>query len=280
MVEYIEKVVRFRSGLVGIQTESQETAASSDLPCVILLNSGIVHRVGTCRLSVKLTRALAAKGYHCLRYDSSGIGDSPPRKDTKPFEESAPLELQEVMDSLQSTKGVEKFVVIGLCSGADVAYETAKIDSRICGIAQIDPYSYKNWKYYWKYYWPRVTNIDTWVRLIKRKLSGGGGKAADAVVDDLELPTYIRVFPPKDSVRDGLKRLASRDVKIYAIFTGSAEYLYQEQFADVFSDVEMSELLTVTYLDNSDHMVTTLPEQRQLVSLISNWTTETWGLSR
>lgn len=278
-MEYIEKVVRFRSGLVGIQTEPQDRNASSKLPCVILLNSGIVHRVGTCRLSVKLARTLSAQGYNCLRYDASGIGDSPPRKDTKPFEESAPLELQEVMDSLQATKELDQFIVIGLCSGADVAYETAKIDPRICGIAQIDPYSYKNFKYYWHYYWPRVTNLDTWMRFFKRTFSGKAEKPDQKVGEDLELPTYIRVFPPKSSVREGLKVLAEREVRIYAIFTGSAEYLYERQFADVFSSVKMDGLLRVTYLKNSDHMVTTLPEQRQLVDLISNWAAETWSLS-
>lgn len=276
---YIEKVVRFRSGLVGIQTEPQGRDEGRKLPGVILLNSGIVHRVGTCRLSVKLTRTLAAQGYSCLRYDSSGIGDSPPRKDTKPFEESAPLELQEVMDSLNATKDLDQFIVIGLCSGADVAYETAKIDSRICGIAQIDPYSYKNLQYHWRYYWPKVTSLSAWVRLIKRQFGGNKPQEGDELSEDLELPTYIRVFPPKASVKDGLTVLADRGVKIYAIFTGSAEYLYQQQFADVFSDVKLDDLLTVTYLENSDHMVTTLPEQRQLVDLITNWTTETWGLS-
>ena len=46
-------------------------------PTVVLLNAGIVHRVGPNRMHVLLARALAAAGIPSLRFDMSGIGDSP-----------------------------------------------------------------------------------------------------------------------------------------------------------------------------------------------------------
>lgn len=43
---------------------------------VIVLNAGLVHRVGPFRLHVELTRRINATGYATLRFDLSTLGDS------------------------------------------------------------------------------------------------------------------------------------------------------------------------------------------------------------
>src|SRR5689334_20064244 len=58
--------------LVGIVTTPAETRA--DRTGVILLNAGVVHRVGPNRLYVTLARRLAQAGLTVLRFDHSGIG--------------------------------------------------------------------------------------------------------------------------------------------------------------------------------------------------------------
>ena len=71
-----ERAVSFgpERGLLGILTQ---TAAHRDgIPTVILLNAGLLHRVGPNRLSVDIARSLADLGYPCLRFDTSGVGDS------------------------------------------------------------------------------------------------------------------------------------------------------------------------------------------------------------
>ena len=95
-----ERVVRFGAGngLVGILTEPEPIRSHPDRPAIIFLNSGILHRVGSCRMHVRLAWALAEAGYPSLRFDLSGIGDSDTRKDALAFEQSAPLEIREAMD--------------------------------------------------------------------------------------------------------------------------------------------------------------------------------------
>ena len=57
-------------GIVGLpDTAPGETG-------VIVLNAGLVHRIGPFRLHVELTRRLGAAGYPTLRFDLSTLGDS------------------------------------------------------------------------------------------------------------------------------------------------------------------------------------------------------------
>ena len=79
-----EKAVRFgkTKSLVGVVTEASNGAGRDGGPAVIMLNSGILHHVGACRLHVKLARALAPVGYTVMRFDHSGIGDSDARRET------------------------------------------------------------------------------------------------------------------------------------------------------------------------------------------------------
>ncbi|HWU86648.1 MAG TPA: hypothetical protein VN253_05215, partial [Kofleriaceae bacterium] len=67
-------------GLFGIVTlpPEQLRAASEERPFAVLLNSGLMHRVGPFRTGVELARSLAARGVRVLRYDRSGLGDSRP----------------------------------------------------------------------------------------------------------------------------------------------------------------------------------------------------------
>src|SRR5689334_6718959 len=125
--------------LVGIVTEA-ETPTSG--PGVVILNAGVVHRVGPNRLHVRLGRALAAIGFPVLRFDLSGIGDSDVRRDHLSFVDSAPLETREAMSYLTRTAGVQQFVVAGICSGAGTAFRVAASDPRVAGVILIEPYAF------------------------------------------------------------------------------------------------------------------------------------------
>ena len=65
--------------LFGILCEPENYANKKI--AVILLNSGVMHRVGSSRISVKIAREISEKnGLASLRFDFSGVGDSPPRR--------------------------------------------------------------------------------------------------------------------------------------------------------------------------------------------------------
>jgi pimeloyl-ACP methyl ester carboxylesterase len=124
--------------LVGILTEAPETERGDGLPGVIILNAGIVHRVGPNRLYVRMARALAGLGFSVLRFDFSGVGDSRARRDHLPFHNSAVLETQEAINYLQAAKGLEQFLLMGICSGAVVSFQTAGCDRRVRGAVLIN----------------------------------------------------------------------------------------------------------------------------------------------
>ncbi len=124
-----ERIVRMVSGqeLFGIVSEPSEPVASQ-LPFVVILNAGSSYRVGPNRLHVSLARQLSSRGFRCLRMDLSGLGDSvasDPARENDPYPATAFRDIDAVLKYLRSEFGVERVVLIGLCSGAYAAFQCA-----------------------------------------------------------------------------------------------------------------------------------------------------------
>ena len=280
-----EKAIRLGSGgsLVGILTESPDPDAKAR-PGVVLVNSGILHRVGACRLHVTLARALARDGYHALRFDFSGIGDSSVRRDDLSFEASAVVELQDAMNQLASARGNAAFVVMGLCSGADVALAASQVDARIVGLGLFDPWAYRTPRYYLTHYGPRLFRPSVWANAIRVRLGGHGAASEFPTIangvseDELELPTYVREFPPREEAERHLRALVERGVQLCCVFTGgqSDHYNYEGQFRDAFRSVELGRNLREHYLAAADHIFTDLAHQRFLVETLRDWMAAHW----
>ncbi|NNF65268.1 MAG: alpha/beta hydrolase, partial [Acidimicrobiia bacterium] len=71
-----EQIIYFgeNRNLLGILTVPDHPRP--DAPTIVLLNAGLLHRVGPNRLHVAVARRLAAKGYSSFRFDMAGVGDS------------------------------------------------------------------------------------------------------------------------------------------------------------------------------------------------------------
>ena len=283
-----EKAARFgkTNSLVGILStpDGGASAADAERPAVIVANSGILHRVGACRVHVKLARRLADEGYPVLRFDFSGIGDSAVRRDDLAFEESAVVELQEAMNYLTTATGAKRFIVMGLCSGADMAFSVAEVDSRVVGLAVFDPWAYRTPAYYWKHYGPKLFKASVWmnswrVRFGKDAQASNDFPVMQAVEDsDMELPTYVREFPPKAESAAVLSKLVGAGMQICAVFTGgqSEFYNYEGQFRDAFKDVGMGDQLLEYHWPEADHIFTDLGHQELLVGTLSTWMAAHW----
>lgn len=271
-----ERALRFgrSANLVGILTEPDGGSAPG-LPAAVFLNSGILHRVGASRLYVKFARSLAEQGFTSLRFDFSGVGDSEPRRDALPFEESAVIEASEAMDHLAATKGIERFFLVGLCSGSDVAYHTSLADARVVGVANLDAFVYRTWKYYLRHYGPRVFRLGVWRNSLGARLAALRGNDAEAQAPSASYvaPEYRRVFPPRAVIRDGLRKLSERDVRMFHFFSGGMEehVNYESQYIDAFKPVDLRRLVDVIYVKDADHIVTGLEHQRLVVERLSDW---------
>jgi pimeloyl-ACP methyl ester carboxylesterase len=78
-----------------------------------------------------MARELARRGYPALRFDFAGIGDSPAPAEALPFPQSATRDTIQAMNLLERSLGVRRFILLGLCSGAEIALRTAVVDPRV-----------------------------------------------------------------------------------------------------------------------------------------------------
>jgi pimeloyl-ACP methyl ester carboxylesterase len=115
------------AALFGIITEP--LAPRTDRPAIVLLNVGSNHHIGPNRMTVTLARELALSGFTSLRFDIAGLGDSVPAP-------GAPENRLYAQASVEDAKAAitlfgERCVLVGLCSGAYLAYYTTLADPRV-----------------------------------------------------------------------------------------------------------------------------------------------------
>jgi pimeloyl-ACP methyl ester carboxylesterase len=140
-----EEAIRFAGGrLFGILSKPP---SSQPRTCVLLLTIASHHRIGPNRLHTRWARELPGHGIATLRFDVSGTGDSEPNETGR---ENAPYALDQVADvsaavDLLRGRGFERFVAVGVCSGAYLAWHAALADARLSGVVLINPQTF-TWK--------------------------------------------------------------------------------------------------------------------------------------
>jgi pimeloyl-ACP methyl ester carboxylesterase len=273
-------------GLVGVLTDppgGPVTPGARRPLGAILLNAGVIHRVGPSRLYVHLARELAAAGCVAARFDHSGIGDSPVRRDGSSFEESSLVEAREAMDALQESRGIERFVLIGLCSGAVTAFDTAGVDDRVVGVVMINPQGFDlspEWNNYVvnrsdaRRYWKQsLFSVTSWrkaltgqvdykrlVGVLWRQAAGPG--SAKAVVSSIV-----------SRVGSDLEKLVRRRVRSLLVCSegdDGIEYMnviLRQDVRTMAPAVHMS----VEILPGADHSLTLLDSQRRVVEVVRAW---------
>jgi hypothetical protein len=267
--------------LSGILTEPADREAGG--PAVLLLNAGLLHRVGPNRLYVALARRLAAAGLPVLRFDYSGLGESEPRRDELDLERSALIEGMEAMEFLETSGVADRFVPMGICAGAENAQSLAREDERVVGAVLIDGYAYRTRGYHLRECARHLGSARSWRRLLASPLAlgrlfGPGRAAPDAPVErnpgGLD---YERQFPPRDACLDELTRILARDVELFLIFTGGgmAEfYNHPRQFAETFPSLAGHPGLRLAFMKTADHTFTLRGHQEAVMASIHAWVGE------
>jgi hypothetical protein len=250
-------------------------------PVFIVLNSGVMHHVGTCRLSVELCRNLAiAAGILTVRFDFSGIGDSGNRRSTASLEQLAVAETREVMDYIEQQYGARRFVICGLCSGAHNGFKAAVVDPRVVGLVALDHHCYPTWQAYMHFYGRRLVKLKHWKSLAQRALArlGAGGRAQDTADTSDADPRFFEqpLFSPrpsKASLVADLQVLVDRQVRMLFIFTGEQEldFCYPQQYTDCFNTIDFGNLLEVQHFARATHIFTEPLYQRLLLDRASTW---------
>ena len=246
------------------------------LGCV-LLNAGVIHRIGPRRLNVKLARELAAAGVPSLRFDLAGLGDSNVPRDAMPYEQQAVIDIRRAIDHLQRTAGVKRCVVAGICSGAVQALATAQQDDRVAGVWMLDGYSYPTRKTRWINWRRRLNRVlhphVPSLLLGKLKAMLGRIAAAESEEDAARRNDRMRAIPSPASYAAALQSLVDRGVEVFVMYSGSllAEYNYAEQFRDRFGAHRFVDAVRCEFAPHIDHSVTELAAQRHVISTICAW---------
>jgi alpha-beta hydrolase superfamily lysophospholipase len=120
-----ESVVRLGPfEMFGIET-APEVAADS--PTVLMFNAGTDSHIGPNRLWVELSRRWAAAGLRCVRFDLTGLGESPARPGGPENVVRPPEAFDDMEDVRQAVEPDDpsNVVLVGLCSGGYQALEDA-----------------------------------------------------------------------------------------------------------------------------------------------------------
>ncbi len=148
----VEEPIRFGDAdrLFGILTgpEPRSRKPSTDSPPLIFLNVGANHHVGPNRMYVSMARDLAAMGHSVFRFDVAGLGESltaPGARENRLYSKDSVGDVKEAMNLLERELGARKFVLLGLCSGAYLAFHTAIEDARVTGQVLLNPQTFE-WK--------------------------------------------------------------------------------------------------------------------------------------
>lgn len=266
--------------LSGVLTEPSGDRGGR--PAVLLLNAGLLHRVGPNRIYVTLARRLAAAGFPVLRFDYSGLGESEPRRDELTIEQSTLTEGREAMDFLVASGIADRFVPMGLCAGAENAHRIAVQDSRVSGAVLIDGYAYRTPGFYLRHLGRRLTSGRTWHNLLIgqsgwRRMFRGVFPGSDDGSPSNGNPgglNFVRVFPPKAACKTELEGLLARPVDLFLVYTGGGMedyYNYPSQFGDAFPSLRDHPRIRVQFIASADHTFTLRSDQEQLVSSIATW---------
>jgi pimeloyl-ACP methyl ester carboxylesterase len=276
--------------LVGIVTSPSADSAWNGSPAVLILNAGIVHRVGPNRLYVKMARDLAARGFVALRFDFSGIGDSGVRADSLPFPESAIRETQEAMDYLAAATGIQRFVLMGICSGGTISFRTACRDPRVIGAVLINARghlheaadyglsSYLRRRTLARHYW-RITFLSSFsLKNVTRVLTGKVNywRVLPSMLGPLPSRLFSRrrgVSPGPDALAAELNRLRARGVRLLHIYSEGDEGL---DYVHVLLGGKLRQwcergLLEVEVIPGANHTFSLLWNQEYLLDVIRRW---------
>jgi pimeloyl-ACP methyl ester carboxylesterase len=275
-----------RKSLVAILAQDSASALSAaERPAIVILNSGIIHRVGPNRIFVRLARLLAGAGHLVVRFDLSGIGDSEPRTDGLPPLDSALADIREALDSLEVARQVRRVVLIGLCSGADHSIIYGGQDARVVGMVLIDPSVPRTRGYYMRHYRGRMFRWRSWLnfalgrhpfwRVLKPGLAPESEPAPAQPADEpaLEPPPDLQTLQVRTFLENAYARTVAAGIDILAIFTGGREDQHNDprQLIEAFPTVAFGSRLQLECIGSADHTFTSQTDRSRLLDVVASW---------
>jgi dienelactone hydrolase len=259
---------------------TEPAVAAADRPWLVLLNAGILHKIGPNRMTVRLARAAAARGLTAVRFDFAGVGDCPARSDGRTLAEGVLVDIREAIAHLQETRGASRFITVGLCSGADNAMRAARVDPRVVGVCLLDPTIHRTRRWYLEHLGPRLATAELWRRIVAlehprivaaRQALLRRRPAAEAPPSDPEL--FRTGIPRREEMAAHLRDVLARQVQLFIAFSGGwAElYNYRTQLHDVFPEIDFGDRLRLEFYPQAGHTFDMVAHRQLLLADILDW---------
>lgn len=257
--------------LVGVLSWPESSLRSEH--ALVLVSAGFTAKPGPFRLYTSLARKIAKQGMPALRFDLGGIGNSQIHLPGMPLCERTQRDIRSAIDYLQASRNVNKFIIGGLCSGAEDAFRYAEIDPRVEGVVLIDPYAYVTpmWWYH-RYVSRQFLNriIYRMLRTFRLVKSVSCSDEQDPVQKiDGELIDY-KYIDRSEARRINLK-LIERNTRQHYVYTGGRRNVFnhRRQFASMFPGIDFADTLTVDYLPHIEHVQVFRQDRDELMALIT-----------
>lgn len=256
-----------QAGLFGIMTKP--AGACSDT-AFIIINAGLLHRVGPLRLYVDIARCIAEYGFPSIRLDQSGKGDSDARRGI-PLAEATIADVTAAAEHLKRETGATRFVVGGLCSGADDALLIASEIAGLRGLFMFDGYSPKTMRYYLRFYGSRLFSARAWLTSTRSVLgsSAATGKGTGS----------LRNWSTRSEMIKRYRNLVDQGIEILAIYTRGARrfYNYESQLTATLSHEQAHTLLTEQYYPDASHLFHVSRHRQEAVQGLAEWARRSFG---
>jgi len=274
------------SPLVGIITEP-DTGVRENVPVFLFLNAGLDHRVGPNRLYVTLARRLVEAGVASLRFDFSGIGDSPVSRSLDASADRGVNEARQAMNFLERSVGAEAFVPLGICSGADIAFALARADERVAGAVLINPttipsaHTEEQSQEAWRraqahHHGSRLGDWKSWTRVLT-----GRSDLPGLFRSTLRLTRRafrLHSAPVRDADLGLLPELGRRGLELLAVFSeGDLGLELLATHVGSFENLAPLNRFQLEIVRDTDHLLTPLCDQQRIESLVVDWAARCLG---
>ena len=268
-----EQAFRFGRARHLVGVAGLPASPAQDVVGVIVLNAGLVHRIGPFRLHVEMTRRLNAQGYPTLRFDLSTIGDSASSGESQTRKQQICADVADAMQLLSEQAACKRFVLIGLCSGSQSAHMVACSDAHVAGAVFLDGYAYRTLGYRLRYYVPRLLDARRWMRVFSRNRKANQGGSSE--------PTFTVAPLPQTVVRADFAGMLDRGIKLCLIYSGgiSQYFNHARQFRECFGRVMAHPDVSTSFLKEADHTYILTGDRNRLLDGIERWLSHNFSVA-
>lgn len=281
-----EEVVMFGSNsrLVGVLSRPSPLVPTRHTG-VVMLNAGVVHRVGPQRLWVSLSRRLASNGFTVFRFDHGGVGDSAAGDNPLGFDQSSLLDLADALRWLTNETACRRFALVGLCSGTLTAFRAAQRDDRVSALLLLtalleDPTTVpadvvaeaSGRRVTRSYVTEKVASGRAWARLLTGRVSPGK-ILRSLVLGARRAWAPAQVLPGTATVLAGLRQLLERGVPVLFLFGEPSTVLeyFRMTLAPHLKALRRQGSITDVVIPGADHTFTERRHQERVMALTSEW---------